>query len=209
MTSMVAEPEEHTQTSFGFEPRASDGEMLLRVAKGDEDAFEEVFRRFSRQVLALARRRLPDASGAEEATQEAFASIWRSAHSFRPERGTGSAWLFAIARNAVVDGTRQRVEPPANDAPEQPSGDPSPSEITESDWVAWEVHTALGRLPDKEQTVISLTYFSEFSQQEIADQLELPLGTVKTRTRSGLSRMATLLEGVRERGRAGSAEPDR
>ncbi len=202
MTSIVAEPEEHTQTSFGLEPQASDGELLLHIAKGDADAFEEIYRRFARPVLALARRRLADSGTAEDATQETFVSIWRSAHSFRPERGAGSAWLFAVARNSIIDRARQRTDTAVGDAPEQPSSDPSPTELAEHDWIAWEVHSALGRLPDREQTVISLAYFSELSQREIADQLELPLGTVKTRTRSGLSRMATLLEGVRDRGPA-------
>lgn len=199
MTTIVAEHETETRSTFGIESQVSDGELMLRIAKGDADAFDEIYRRFARPILALARRRLADAGKAEDATQETFVSIWRSASSFRPERGTGSAWLFAVARNSIIDRARQRSETTVEEAPEQASSDPDPSEVAESDWLAWEVHTALERLPEREQEVLSLAYFSELSQTEIAERLDLPLGTVKTRTRSGLSRMATLLEGVKNR----------
>lgn len=199
MTTIVAEHETETRSTFGIESQVSDGELMLRIAKGDADAFDEIYRRFARPILALARRRLADAGKAEDATQETFVSIWRSASSFRPERGTGSAWLFAVARNSIIDRARQRSETTVEEAPEQASSDPDPSEVAESDWLAWEVHTALERLPEREQEVLSLAYFSELSQTETAERLDLPLGTVKTRTRSGLSRMATLLEGVKNR----------
>ncbi len=202
MTTIVVEHENETQTSFGIESQASDGELMLRIAKGDADAFEEIYRRFARPILALARRRLSDPGRAEDATQETFVSIWRSASSFRPERGTGSAWLFAVARNSIIDRARQRTDTTVQEAPEQASSDPDPSEVAESDELAWEVHTALERLPEREQQVLSMAYFSGLSQTEIAERLDLPLGTVKTRTRSALSRMATLLEGVTDRERS-------
>ena len=201
MTITVAERETETRTAFGVESQVSDGELMLRIGRGDAEAFEEIYHRFARPILALARRRLSDSGKAEDAAQETFVSIWRSASSFRPERGTGSAWLFAVARNSIIDRARQRTETTIEEAPEQVSGDPDPSEVAETDWLAWEVHTALERLPEREQEVLSLAYFSGLSQTEIAEKLDLPLGTVKTRTRSGLSRMATLLEGVKDRGR--------
>ncbi|MGI9658809.1 MAG: sigma-70 family RNA polymerase sigma factor [Gaiellaceae bacterium] len=202
MTTIVAERETETHASFGIESQVSDGELMLRIAKGDADAFDEIYRRFARPILGLARRRLADPGKAEDATQETFVSIWRSAGSFRPERGTGSAWLFALARNSIIDRARQRTEATIEEAPEQASGEPDPSEVAETDWLAWEVHTALERLPEREQQVLSMAYFSGLSQTEIAERLDVPLGTVKTRTRSGLSRMATLLEGVKDRGEA-------
>ena len=200
MTTIVAEYKTESHTSFSVESQVSDGELMLRIAKGDAAAFEEICRRFARPVLALARRRLSDPGKAEDATQETFVSIWRSAASFRPERGTGSAWLFAVARNSIIDCTRQRTEATIGETPEQASSDPDPSEVAETDWLAWEVHTALERLPERELEVLSLAYFSGLSQTEITEKLDVPLGTVKTRTRSGLSRMATMLEGVRDRG---------
>jgi RNA polymerase sigma-70 factor (ECF subfamily) len=199
MTTIVAEHETETHTSFGIESQVSDGELMLRIAKGDAEAFEEIYRRFARPILALARRRLADPGRAEDATQETFASVWRSAASFRPERGTGSAWLFAVARNSITDRARQRTEATIEEAPEQASDEPDPSDVAQADWLAWEVHTALERLPERELEVLALAYFAGLSQTEIAERLDVPLGTVKTRTRSGLSRMATMLEGVRNR----------
>jgi hypothetical protein len=103
--------------------QCSDGELLERIAGGDREAFDVLYRRFVRPVFALALRRLGDRGRAEDATQETFTSIWRSAGSYKPERGPGAPWLYAVARNAIVDRTRARYEPPA-DAPDEPSSDP-------------------------------------------------------------------------------------
>lgn len=171
-----------------------DGELIARVGEGDRGAFEVLYRRYARPVFALALRRLGDRGRAEDAVQETFTSVWRSAGSYRRERGPGAPWLYAVARNAIVDRRRARAEPPA-DAPETASSEAEPSERAEASWTAWRVHRALAELPDSERTVIELAYWSEMSQSEIADFLQIPLGTVKTRTRTGLSRLADLLEG--------------
>ena len=171
----------------------TDGELIERIAAGDRDAFDELYRRFARAVLGLALRRLGDRGRAEDAMQEAFAAIWRSAGSYRRERGTGAAWLYAIARNAIVDGLRRTPEP-AVDAPEAPSGDAGPPEEAESAWLAWRVHRALEQLPEHERPVIELAYWGGLSQSEVAEFLHIPLGTVKTRTRSALARLGQILE---------------
>ncbi|MBD0291613.1 MAG: sigma-70 family RNA polymerase sigma factor [Thermoleophilia bacterium] len=175
----------------------SDSLLLARTGHGDRAAFEELYRRFARPVLAMALRQLGDSGRAEDATQETFAAIWRSAKSYREERGTAAAWLFTVARNAIVDRARQRVEP-SSETPEQASPEPSPDEEAESSWLAWRVHAALERLPERERVVLELAYWSGLSQSEIASYLDVPLGTVKTRTRAGLARLAGLLEEVRE-----------
>jgi RNA polymerase sigma-70 factor, ECF subfamily len=172
---------------------ALDGELIARTAEGDRDAFEELYRRFARPVLSQALGRLLDRGRAEDAMQETFAAVWRSARTYRPERGPGAPWLYRVARNAIVDQTRLRVEPAA-DAPDTPSDEPGPSDHAESEWLGWRVHRALEALPERERRVIQLTYWSGFSQSEVASTLNIPLGTVKTRTRSALSRLAVLLE---------------
>src|SRR5438309_3866439 len=91
----------------------TDGDLISRVGDGDPGAFEILYRRYSRPVFALALRRLGDRGRAEDAVQETFASIWRSAGSYRQERGPGAPWLYAVARNATVDPSRARGEPPA------------------------------------------------------------------------------------------------
>jgi RNA polymerase sigma-70 factor, ECF subfamily len=174
----------------------SDSALIERIAKGDRDAFDELYRRFARPVLALAIRQLGDNGRAEDAAQEAFAAVWRSARSFQADRGSGSAWLYAVARHAIVDRARQRREPLA-EAPEQASTDAGPAEQAELAWLAWKVHAALERLPERERVVLELAYWSGLSQTEIASYLNVPLGTVKTRTRAGLARLSSLLEEVR------------
>src|ERR687897_2815497 len=95
------------------EGELKDGELIERVGEGDRDAFDELYRRYARPVLGLALRRLGDRGRAEDAMQEAFAAVWRSAASFRPERGAGGPWLYTVARNAIVDGLRRTPEPAA------------------------------------------------------------------------------------------------
>jgi RNA polymerase sigma-70 factor, ECF subfamily len=172
----------------------SDADLLVRVADRDREAFEELYRRYVRSVFGLALRRLRDRQRAEDAVQETFAAVWRSARSYKPERGPAAPWLYAVARNAIVDRMRARNEPPS-EVPDTPSSDPGPEDRAESSYVAWRIHRALEELPEKEREVIELAYWSEMSQSEVADYLHIPLGTVKTRTRSGLARLAHRLEG--------------
>ena len=178
-----------------FEP--TDEDLLARVAAGDHDAFGRLYKRYARAVLGLALRRLGDRGRAEDAAQEAFASVWRAARSYRRERGPVAAWLYAVARNAIADRGRARIEPPAEPT-DRASDAPGPPDRAEQSWLAWRVHRALEELPETERTVLELAYWSELSQSEIADFLGIPLGTVKTGTRSGLRRLADELEEERE-----------
>jgi RNA polymerase sigma-70 factor, ECF subfamily len=173
--------------------RVSDGDLIQRVGGGDRNAFEALYRRFARPVFGLALRRLGDRGRAEDALQETFASVWRSASTYSPERGPGAPWLYAVARNAITDRGRARIEPPV-DVPEEQSPDAGPSERAETAWTAWRVHRALEELSTNERTVIELAYWSGLSQSEVAEYLGIPLGTVKTRTRAALARLADLLE---------------
>jgi RNA polymerase sigma-70 factor (ECF subfamily) len=174
-------------------PQSTDGQLIVRIAGGDRDAFEELHGRYSRAVLGLALRRLGDRGRAEDASQDAFLAIWRSARTYDPSRGRGAAWLYAVARNAITDGLRRTPEPVA-ELEEGPGREPDPSDEAEASWTAWRVHRALEELPDHERPVIELAYWRGLSQSEIAESLEIPLGTVKTRTRSALARLADALD---------------
>jgi RNA polymerase sigma-70 factor, ECF subfamily len=171
----------------------SDGQLLGRIARGDRAAFELLYERYARVVFGLALRRLGDRDRAEEAVQETFTAVWRSARSYRAERGPGGPWLYAVARNAIVDRFRGRAEPVA-EIPETASNDVGPEEAAEAGWVAWRVHRALATLPKPEREVLELAYWSGLSQSEVAEFLNLPLGTVKTRTRTALGRLSRLLD---------------
>lgn len=176
-------------------PEVTDGTLIERVAAHEREAFEELYSRFARPVLGLALRRLGDRGRAEDSVQEVFAAVWRSASSYERARGPGGAWLYTIARNAIVDEQRRRSAPTVADPPEIASTGPTPDEEAEASWNAWRVHRALETLPEHERVTIELAYFSGLSQSEVAGFLQIPLGTVKTRTRSGLSRLADALEG--------------
>jgi RNA polymerase sigma-70 factor (ECF subfamily) len=176
-----------------MQPVTSDGDLIQRAATGDRSAFEDLYRRYARPVFGLALRRLGDRGRAEDAVQETFTSVWRSAATYRPERGPGAPWIYAVARNAIVDRARARTELPA-DIPDEPSADAGPPDRAEQSWVAWRVHRALEELPEREREVIALAYWSGLSQSEVAEFLDIPLGTVKTRTRAALGRLSEILE---------------
>jgi len=173
----------------------SDAQLLARVGERDREAFEILYGRYVRPVFGLALRRLGDRGHAEDAVQEAFTAVWRSASTYRPERGAAGGWLYTVARNAIVD--RLRRNGPGLDAelPELASAEPGPAQRAEDSDVAWRVHRALEELQPREREVIELAYWSGMSQSEVAQYLHLPLGTVKTRTRSALARLASMLEG--------------
>ena len=171
----------------------TDEELLARVADGDRDAFGDLYQRYARAVLGLALRRLGDRGRAEDAVQEAFASVWRAARTYKRDRGPVAPWLYAVARNAIADRGRARTEPPAEPT-DSPADEPGPPEQAEQSWVAYRVHRAMEELPETERTVLELAYWSGLSQSEISDFLDIPLGTVKTRTRSGLRRLSEALK---------------
>ena len=175
----------------------SDGELIQRTGDGDRAAFDKLYRRYARPVFGLALRRLGDRGRAEDAVQETFVSVWRSASTYKPERGPGAPWLYGVARNAIVDRSRARNEPAA-EGPDGPSPQTGPHDPAEQSWTQWQIHSALERLPDREREVIALAYWSDLSQSEVAAQLGIPLGTVKTRTRSALMHLAEILEGELE-----------
>jgi RNA polymerase sigma-70 factor (ECF subfamily) len=177
-------------------PRADDADdaLLVRIAGGDRAAFEVLYQRYVRSVFGLALRKLGDRTRAEDAVQEVFTAVWRSAGSYRPERGPAAPWLYAVARNAVTDRWRARADTPA-EIPDRASLEPGPAERAEEAYVSWRVHRALEELPEREREVVELAYWSGLSQSEVADFLHIPLGTVKTRTRAALAHLSELLEG--------------
>ena len=139
---------ETTGENLREERGLTDGDLIARVARRDANAFEVLYGRYARPVFGLALRRLGDRMRAEDAVQETFAAIWRSARTYRPDRGAGAPWLYAVARNAIVDRSRNRSEPPA-EVPDTPSLEPTPAERAETSYVSWRVHRALESLSVK------------------------------------------------------------
>jgi RNA polymerase sigma-70 factor (ECF subfamily) len=172
----------------------SDEQLLERVAeRRDADAFAVLYRRYARAVYSLVVRLLRDSATADDVAQEAFASVWRAARGYRRERGSAAGWLFAIARNAAIDTTRTRVALVVGEPPDEPDPGPLPDDEAIAEMEAFRVHAAVDALPAREREVIELAYYGGLSQSEVADRLDIPLGTVKTRTRTGLQRLAGVL----------------
>ena len=188
-----AVPSEPVQQPVDDSP--SDAQLLARVGERDREAFEILYGRYVRPVFGLALRRLGDRGHAEDAVQEAFAAIWRSASTYRPQRGAAGGWLYTVARNAIVDRLRRNGLALDAELPELASAERGPAQRAEDSDVSWRVHRALEELQPREREVIELAYWSGMSQSEVAEYLHLPLGTVKTRTRSALARLASVLEG--------------
>jgi RNA polymerase sigma-70 factor (ECF subfamily) len=172
-----------------------DANLLGRVAERDDEAFAQLYDRYGRAVFTLCARALGDRGRAEDATQEAFMSIWRSARTFDPRRGTAAAWIFTVARNAATDSLRRRVPQPSDEGPDTIDPGPAPDDQAVSSEEAFRLHAALETLGEREREVIDLAYFGGLSQSEIAERLDTPLGTVKTRTRTALRRLASELGG--------------
>ena len=169
-------------------------ELMGRVAEGDVRAFEAVYDRYSRQAYSLARRITGGAGGAEEATQDAFLSLWRGASSFDPQRATLATWLLALVRYRSIDWVR-RATPRAllQDLTEGAAERIEAPERTEEQVLASEEHNRalrlVAELPPEQREVIDLAYFGGLSHTEIAARVGIPLGTVKGRVRLGLLKL--------------------
>ena len=172
----------------------TEGELMGRVAEGDARAFEAVYDRYSRQAYSLARRITGTAGGAEEATQDAFLSLWRGASRFDPQRARLVTWLLALVRHRSIDWVR-RATPRAlpQDLTEGAAERIEAPERTDEQVLASEEHNwalrLVAELPPEQREVIDLAYFEGCSHTEIAASVGIPLGTVKGRLRLGLLKL--------------------
>lgn len=166
---------------------------------GDPDAVRAVYREFGRLVYAVAYRVLGDRGLAEEATQQTFVKAWRAAASFDAERELGP-WLVAIARRVAIDVSRREAVRAADTldsvAPGHPALSSSP-EAAEAVYDIWEVRRAVAELPPEEQDVVRLQHFKGYTHVEIAERLELPVGTIKSSSFRAHKRLAALLGHLR------------
>lgn len=172
----------------------SDEALVALVARGDESAIGELYDRVGRVAYGVAYRVLRDARLAEDAVQEGFLAVWRSAARFVTERAKASTWILTLIHRRAVDLVRReqprRAEP--LDAAPHESGDDTEEEA----WLRLRrtrVQEALRRLPDKQREALELAYYGGFTQSELADRLGEPLGTIKSRMFSGLASLRELL----------------
>ena len=172
----------------------SDEALVLLAARSEQSALAELYDRYGRVAYGLALRVLRDEKLAEDAVQEAFLSIWRTASRFVPERGKASTWILTLVHRRAVDLVR-REERRRADSLEQ-AAEPSAGSVDEEAWVRLQrerVQAALRQLPDQQREAIELAYYGGFTQSELAERLGQPLGTIKSRMFMGLARLRELL----------------
>jgi RNA polymerase sigma-70 factor (ECF subfamily) len=173
---------------------ATDTTLMRRVQGGDVAAFALLYDRHAPLVLGLTQRMLGERGLAEDVAQEAFVALWRNRAAYSPARGAVGTWLLAIARNRAIDAIRRRrpVQPLVEDGPEPEAPERTEEAVLER-LEAAAIRIALAVLPDGQRLVLELAYFGGLSQSEIAAREHLPLGTVKSRLRLALRRLAAEL----------------
>ncbi len=181
---------------------ALDDETLIGlIAHARAEALSELYDRYGRLVFSLALNSVGDYATAEEVTQDVFVRVWQGARMYRAERGKVSTWLTSIARHRAIDLLRRRGVRPeqhsvawaAVSAEALPTVN-GPEETTFLKMERARVRTAIAQLPEEQRQVLALAYFQGHTQSQIAEMLNLPLGTVKTRVRLAMQKLRQLLE---------------
>jgi len=173
--------------------------LVSRVARGDASAFERLYDELSSAVFGLARRVVRDPARAEDVTQEVFLEVWRKAARYDSALGKAKTWVMTIAHRRAVDAVRRSEAQKRQDvkaAPDEVSHDePADSLIRDEEQGA--VRQCLETLTDLQLESVRLAYFNGYTYNEVAQLLEKPLPTIKTRMRDGLIRLRDCLEGHR------------
>lgn len=172
----------------------SDEALVALAARSEQLALAELYDRYGRTAYGLALRILRDQALAEDAVQEGFLAVWRTAARFVPERGKASTWILTLVHRRAVDLVRREQRRRADTLDE--AADPAGASVEEEAWLRLQrerVQDALRRLPDPQREALELAYYGGFTQTELAERLGQPLGTIKSRMFAGLSRLRELL----------------
>jgi len=172
---------------------ADDQALLARIADEDAGAFETLYARYSAAAYSVAMGLLRDAAQAQEVTQDVFLAIWRGARGFDPARGSARTWILSVAHHKSVDAVRRSRRNPTVPLSETMTGGADVIEAAQARVDAGHVRRALEGLSIEQRAAIVLAYYGGYTQQEIAQRLGVPLGTIKTRMRDGLLRLRTVL----------------
>lgn len=171
-------------------------DMAQRFRRGDADAVRAVYRAYAGSVTAVATAIMPTHDGAAEVVQQTFVKAWRASHRFDPSRDMGP-WLRTIARRTAIDAMKASARRPT--AALSDVAEPAAPDVAyDAGLLAGEVRDALDNLPDDEREVVRLAYLVGLTHTEIASRLEIPVGTVKSRSNRAHRRLAQELRGLRE-----------
>ncbi|MFP5309772.1 MAG: ECF RNA polymerase sigma factor SigK [Actinomycetes bacterium] len=172
---------------------SSPEELLVRVARGDQEAFAALYDRMSGQVYGVVRRVVRDPARSEEVTQEVLVEVWRTATRFDPDRGNASTWMLTMAHRRAIDcvrsvqASRDRDERIGHRDRVRPFDEVSEEVETRAEHA--QVREALSALTDLQREAVELAYYGGYTYREVAELLDAPLGTIKTRMRDGLIRL--------------------
>jgi RNA polymerase sigma-70 factor (ECF subfamily) len=170
--------------------------LLARVARGDHAAFEAVYDQFAGPVYGLVRKVLRDLAQSEEVAQEVLLEVWRTASRFDPARGSASAWVMTIAHRRAIDRVRSENAATAREQKLIPGAEAGGdvAELVETTLDRQRVQRCLGALSPLQAESVKLAYYGGYTYSQVAELLDVPLGTVKTRIRDGLIRLRDCME---------------
>ena len=183
-----------------MKPESPDSQLIAlldRIALADESALKELYALTSSKLYGLAVRVVTNREWAEDVLQEAYLNIWKIAGSYKASLSPPMAWMGLLVRSRGLDFLRRRASDRADRVQELDdvisdtvAGDsPNPMDTTQASEQAWALHQCLSQLENKQREVVSLAYLRDLSHSELAEQLKLPLGTVKTWIRRGLEQL--------------------
>jgi len=176
----------------------ADEDLISLVETADAEAFATLYDRHSRAAFSLAYRMMGERQASEDLAQDAFLKVWRSASSYRAERGSVRTWILSIVHNRGIDHIRSQASRRRRQEEMEASAPRSqPSEAFAETWrnsQREQVREALGTLPPEQLKILELAYFSGYTHMEISNLLDLPLGTVKGRMRLGLKKIRDYFE---------------
>ena len=186
------EPVEKSSRTRG--DAADEMRLIARIRSGEQQAMSELYDRYSKVVYAVALRVLQDAGGAEDVLQDVFLQLWHNPDAFDASRGSLAAWLAVIARHKAIDRVRKRR--PETDIEDCViASGPDLRDETERALVIEKVRGVLAEMSSDQRTALELAFFQGLTHTEIAEKTGEPLGTIKTRIRSGLQQLRARFAG--------------
>jgi RNA polymerase sigma-70 factor (ECF subfamily) len=176
--------------------RAEDAALMRRIVVGDERAVEDLHSRYGGPLYSLAYQVTGADQFAQDVVQETFLAVWQSAGRFDPSKGAVAPWLYSLARHKAIDLVRREANVRKRTADVDLSFEPAPDDVDREAWLRIRrdrVRTAITELSELQRTAIELAFFRGLTHVEVAEELDIPLGTAKTRIRSGLLRLRDVL----------------
>ena len=196
LSASVSAGGERSVNTVGPDQTSKDlSECLVKVGQKDQLAFRAIFDHFAPRLKAFLMGQGTSPQMAEEVVQETMVKIWRKANQYDPARAAASTWIFTIARNMRIDHIRKsnRPEPDMNDPAFVPDPEPLAVEMISQSQDAGRLHKAMANLSDEQRAVLKLAYFEDKAHPEIAEALDIPLGTVKSRIRLALKNIRSII----------------